>query len=129
MKARELIRLPDPREKVRAELREVVRDVFGKPHVFFRLRLTGWSFPHRGLEPFMAVGDVVSRTVILDRDGLGANGYFDEPLPRADRVSFGYGNIINWDFDLKIDPQRVPRLDRFKLPREVVDPFGHPQIR
>jgi hypothetical protein len=123
MDAREIKRLPDPRKNVRAEVREVVQDVFGKPHVFIRMKLTGWHFPHRSLEPFVVVGDVVSKQVIIDPDALAANAYFDKPLPRADRISFGYGNIISWDFDVPIDPQRLPRLVRERLPRGVVDPF------
>jgi hypothetical protein len=121
MNAKELIRLPDPRENVRVEVREVVRDVFSKPHVFIRVRLTGWYFPGRAPEPFMVIGDVVSKVVIIDPDGRGANAYFDQPLPRADRVSFGYGKIINWDFNLPINPERMPRLDRVRLPKDVID--------
>ncbi len=123
MDAKELVRLPDPREKVRIEMHEVVRDVSGKPHVFIRVRLTGWHFPHRGLEPFLVIGDVVSRRVIIDRDELAANAYFDRPLPAAKRASFGYGNIIEVDFDLPIEPERIALLDRARLPRETIDPF------
>jgi hypothetical protein len=124
MDAKELIRLPDPRNAVRAELREVVRDRFGRPHVFLRIRLTGWHFPHRAPKPFVVIGDVVSHHVVIDRDGLGANAYFDRPLPRADRITFGYGRTIAWDFNLPIDPQRIPRLERPRLPNEAVDPFS-----
>lgn len=123
MNAKELIRLPDPRKDVRIEVREVVRDVFDKPHVFIRVRLTGWHFPGRALEPFLLIGKVVSRVVIIDPDGFGANAYFDKPIPVAKRVSFGYGNIIQWDFDLPIDPKKITRLDRAQLPEGVIDPF------
>jgi hypothetical protein len=125
MIASELIRLPDLRKDVRLELREVVRDVFGKPHIFIRVRLTGWRFPGRAPKPFMVIGDVVSRVVIIDQNGLGANGYFDKPLPAAERVSVGYGKIIQWEFDLPIRPKEILRLDRARLTKEIVDPFGH----
>ena len=125
MDAKEIKRLPDPRKDVRAEVREVLRDVKGKPHVLLRLKLTGWYFPHRAAEPFVVVGDVVSKKVIIDRDALTANAYFDKPVPRADRISFGYGKTIAWDFDVTIEPQRGPRLERQKLPGGVVDPFRH----
>jgi hypothetical protein len=85
--------------------------------------LTGWHFPHRAQEPFMVVGKVVSQHVIISRDGLSAEGYFDKPLRAAKSLSFGYGNIILWDFNLAIDPRKIPRLDRLRLPRGVVDPF------
>lgn len=124
MNAKDLIRLPDPREKVRADVREVVRDVRGKPHVFVRMKLTGWHFPHRAPEPFVAVGDVVSRKVVIDRAGLVAQAYFDAPLPAAERVSLGWGNIISVDFDIPVIPDRIPRLDRKRLPEGTLDPFG-----
>jgi hypothetical protein len=123
MNANELIRLPDPKVNVRAEIREVVRDVNGRPHVFLRIKLTGWYFPHRAQEPFMVVGKVVSQRVIISRDGLSAEGYFDKPLRAAKSLSFGYGNIIQWDFKLAIEPRKIGRLDRLRLPRGVVDPF------
>jgi hypothetical protein len=123
MIASEVIRLPDPRKDVRVEVREVVRDVFHRPHIFIRVRLTGWRFPGRAAEAFMLIGDVVSRKVIINPNGLGANGYFDKPLPRANRVSFGYGKVIRWDFDLAIRPKEIIRLDRAQLSKEIVDPF------
>ena len=123
MNAKELIRLPDPRLNVRVELSEVVRDVKGRPHVFARVKLTGWYFPHRAHEPFMVVGKAVSKRVIISRDGLSAQGYFDERIPTAERLSFGYGNVITWDFDLDIDPRTMKRLDRLRLPPGIVDPF------
>ncbi len=123
MLAKELIRLPDPRKDVRVGVREVVRDVHGKPHIFIRVRLTGWRFPGRAPEAFMLIGDVVSRKVIIDQNGLGANGYFDKPLPRANQVSFGYGRVIQWDFDLPISPTKITRLDRARLNKEIIDPF------
>ena len=55
MDAKELIRLPDPRKNVRVEVREVVREIFGKPHLLLRMRLTGWYFPHRAPVPFVVV--------------------------------------------------------------------------
>ena len=128
MLASELIRLPDPRKDVRVEVREVVRDVHGKPHIFIRVRLTGWRFAGRAPEAFMLIGDVVSRKVIIDPNGLGANGYFDKPLPEANQVSFGYGKVIQWDFDLEISPTKIKRLDRARLAREIVDPFQREQI-
>jgi hypothetical protein len=125
MDAKELIRLPDPRKNVRAEVREVVREILGKPHLLLRMRLTGWHFPHRAPVPFVAVGDVVSRMVIIDRDGLAANAYFDKALPAANYVSFGYGKTIQWDFDIAIDPKSIRHLDRARLPETIIDPFHH----
>src|SRR5437763_2566727 len=123
MDAKDIIRLPDARENVRADMREVVRDDRGKPHVFIRVRLTGWNFPHRAREPFAVVGDVVSSRVAIDPDGLAANAYFDKPLPESRAVGFGYGNVLKWEFGTPVAPSKIERLDRKKLPAEVVDPF------
>jgi hypothetical protein len=117
----QVIRLPDPRMSVTADVREVVRDVEERPHVFVRVRLSGWHFPERAPEPFMVIGRAVSNFVVIDRDGTSANGYFDAMPPKAKRISFGYGKIVSWDFDVRIDPPKAPRLDRSRLPRGVVD--------
>ena len=127
MKANEIIRLPDPKKDVRAEVREVVKDVKGRPHLFARIKLSGWYFQERAEEPFMLVGQVVSDRVEISPDGYSARGYFAEPLPRAERISFGYGNTISWDFDLPIDSERMPRLDRIKLPKDVIDQLRRPE--
>ena len=66
----ELIRLPDPRQDVRIEMREVLKDVRGRPHVFVRVRLTGWHFPHRAPEAFAVIGNVVSNHVVISRDAF-----------------------------------------------------------
>lgn len=123
MEANNLIRLPDPRQSVQLEVREVVRDVNDKPHIFLRVRLSGWHFPHRAPEPFLLINREVSRFVIIDREGLVADAYFDKPLQAAEQVSFGYGHIINWDFSIAILPSKVLRLDRSLLPKGTVDPF------
>jgi hypothetical protein len=112
MDIKDVIRLPDPRKEVKVEIREVVRDVGKKPHVFIRVRLSGWHFPQRALEPFLVIGKAVSRFVVLDPDGTAADAYFDVKPPAAERVSFGYGNIIAWDFDVRVDPARIDPLDR-----------------
>jgi hypothetical protein len=124
MNVKELVRLPDPRKDVQAEVREVVREIFDKPHVLIRVRLTGWHFAHRAEEPFLAVGDAVSRRVLIARDGLTADAYFDKALPAAQRVSFGYGNTICWDFDIPVSPKKIARLDRALLQEGVIDPFA-----
>lgn len=122
MEARDIIRVPDPRQNVRVELREVVRDIGEKPHVLIRLKLTGWHFEERSEEPFVLVGQTVSRFVRIEPDG-SASAYFDRPVSRAERVSFGYGQTIEFDFDVKLDPEQMPRLERAKLPRGAADPF------
>jgi hypothetical protein len=124
MRADEVKRLPDPRRDVRVTVSEVLRDRKDRPHLFIRVKVTGWHFPHRALEPFMLIGDAVSAFAEIERDGSSASGYFDRHLPAAEQLSFGYGDTVAWDFDLRIDPRAVARLDRSRLPRRTVDPFG-----
>src|SRR6266481_2341035 len=117
MNIKEIIRLPEPRKDVKVEIREVVRDVKKRPHVFIRVRLSGWHFPERAPEPFLVIGEALSKFVLIEHEGATADAYFDVRPPAAERVSFGYGKIISWDFDIKFDPAHIDRLDRARLPK------------
>ena len=115
----DLYRLPEPELDVRAEMREVVRDIDGKPHVFVRVKVTGGDFRPRAEEPFLVVGDAVSLFVTEDPDGTTIRAYFDQPLAPVKRVSFGHGLRIEQDFDVELG--EAERLDRAKLPKGIVD--------
>jgi hypothetical protein len=121
MDIKQIIRIPDPRRNVKVEIREVVRDVAEKAHVFIRVRLSGWHFPERAPEPFLVIGNAVSKFVLIHQEGAIADAYFDVKPAATNRVSFGYGNIVSWDFDVMIDPSGIYRLDRTRLPKGVVD--------
>jgi hypothetical protein len=121
MNIQQIIRLPDPRKDVKIEVREVVHQVAERPHIFIRVRLSGWHFPERALEPFMVIGEAVSKFVIISDEGATADAYFDTRPQAAKRVSFGYGNIVSWDFDVPVNPSRIKALDREKLPKEAID--------
>ncbi len=120
----QIIRMPDPRENITIELREVVRDLDGRPHVLIRVRLSGWHFPERAPEPFLVIGKIVSRFVLIGPEGTIADAYFNVRLPAAKGVSFGYGHVISWDFDVKVDPTKIIPLDRKRLPKRFVDLEG-----
>lgn len=124
MKIQEIVRLPDPRKDVQAGVREVIHDLAGQPHLFVRVRLNGWHFPERAPEPFMVIGKAVSRFVIIGQGGAVADGYFDVRPSASKVISFGYGNIISWDFDTKVDFKKITHLDRKHLAKNVVDPFS-----
>jgi hypothetical protein len=111
----DIIRLPDPRLAVRSDIREVVADLTGKPSLFVRVKLSGWHFPERAKEPFMLIGRTLSRRVLIAPDGSSASGYFDQPVPDAEMVSFGYGRTVAWDFPVKVSSRRLRRLDRGRL--------------
>jgi hypothetical protein len=121
MNINEIIRMPDPQKDIKVEIREVIMDIKKRPHVFIRIRLTGWHFPERAPEPFLVIGNTVSKFVLISNEGTIADAYFDVRPLAAKRVSFGYGKIISWDFEVKIDPAVVVQLDRAKLPKGFVD--------
>jgi len=121
MDIEQVIRLPDPLTKVEVQLREVVHDMAGKPHIFLRVRINGWHFPERAPEPFLAIGRAVSKFVLIGSEGTSADAYFDVRPPKARQISFGYGNTISWDFNVVVDPSRSTPLDRKRLPKGVVD--------
>ena len=126
MKIEEIIRLPDLRSNVNVEIREIVRDMSKRPQVFIRVRLSGWRFPERAPEPFVVIGKAVSKFVLIDKVGTAADAYFDVVPPSAERVSFGYGKIVSWDFDVAIDPRRIERLDRTRLPKGFIELMESP---
>ncbi len=123
MEAKDILRKPDPRRNVRMELREVLLELHEKPHLLMRMRITGWRFPHRAQEPFVVVGEVISRLVHIAPDELTADAYFDRPIQAARGFSFGYGRTIEWDFDIEVDARGIERLDRRRLGEDVVDLF------
>ena len=120
MNINDIVRVPDPRKSVKAALREVIHDVAGKPRRMVRVRLTGWHFPERAPEPFMVIGNAVSSFVRISPDGLTADAYFDKNPPAARQISFGYGNVISWDFPSRITPTRISRIDPSTLPANLV---------
>jgi hypothetical protein len=121
MKFEEIIRVAEPKTNLKADIREVLRDVNQQPHVFIRVRLTGWHFPQRALEPFVVIGKTVSRFVLLSPDHETADAYFDVALPAQKGISFGFGKVVTWDFDIAVDPKQIVRLDRTRLPKGHVD--------
>ena len=119
MNINDIVRLPDPRKSVKAAMREVIHDVDDKPRRMVRVRLTGWHFPERAPEPFMVIGAAVSSFVRISPDGLTADAYFDNVPPAARQVSFGYGNVVSWDFPSRITPARIGRIDPSTLPARL----------
>ncbi|MFP5248077.1 MAG: hypothetical protein ACLGH0_15395 [Thermoanaerobaculia bacterium] len=124
MEATEIIRRPDPRASVRINFREVVRDVGEKPHVFIRVTLTGWRFSTGAYDYALLIGNTVSRFTRVSADRVTLYAYFDRPIPRAEVVTLVYGKTAIEDFRFDIEPQRIPRLERSRLPKGVADPFG-----
>jgi hypothetical protein len=108
---------PDRKDIVSWNVREVMLDFAEVPHLTVRLELTGVRFAHRALEPFMRVGDVQSRLVLIDPDEQVARGYFDRPLPDGAQIVFGYGDQVVLVIRGKFQSKALKRLDRERLPK------------
>lgn len=121
---KDIIRLPDPRKNVKAEVKEVVHEWKGRNSIYIRVRLTGWHFPERALEPFMVIGNAISQFVRISNEGSVVDAYFSVVPPVATSISFGYGKVISWDFDVAIDIKNAKLLDRSRLPENTIDPFS-----
>jgi hypothetical protein len=121
VEVKDIIRLPDPKRDVRADVREVVRDVNGKPQTFIRVRLTGYYFPEGAREYALLIGDAVSRFSRVGPKGLSLSAYFDRPLPPARTITLVYGRVVMADFNLSVSMTALARLDRQRLPEGIVD--------
>jgi hypothetical protein len=106
-------------DQLQWEGKQVLRDLAGHPHIFFRLRLSGTFFAERSSEPFIQIGRLRSRFVRIAADGLTADAYFDQPPPAAGIVEFGYDNMVYLRCARQFDAGLTAKLDRLLLPANV----------
>ncbi len=111
--------LPINDPNLRWHAKEVLRDIDERPHLMVRIRLSGAHFPQRGAEPFVRVGTVRSKLVLIDDDELGVRAYFDEPIPANAMIEYGYGEQVTYRVRRKFAPSRIEQLDRARLPRNT----------
>jgi hypothetical protein len=116
---RDLIDFPIESNRLHWEARLVVRDIDQEPHLFLRLKLTGTYFPQRAQIPFVAVGKVRARLIIIPEDGLSVRAYFDEPLPLGGKIVFGYGPNALLRFSEPFNQEEVSMLDAKRLPTNI----------
>jgi hypothetical protein len=112
--------IPPPDLDVRWTGREVLKDLFGKPHLLLRVTITGPHFPHRATEPFVKIGKKRSRFVYISEDGLRADAYFDLDDAASGELVFGHGDDVELIVPDGFSADRVERLDRGRLPEETV---------
>jgi hypothetical protein len=125
----DLVDFPIESKRLRWAARMVVRDLYQKPHLFMRLKLTGTLFPLRAAVPFVTVGKIHSRFVTIADDGLSACAYFDKPLPQGGRIEFGYEPDALLRFPRAYDHEQAEVLDPKLLPRSThfLEVFFGPQ--
>jgi hypothetical protein len=115
----DLIDWPIVSDRLQWEGKQVLRDLAGEPHIFFRLKLSGTFFPERSSEPFVQIGKLRSRFVRIAPDGLSANAYFDQSPPSGGVVEFGYGSQVYLRCSRRFESGNIARLNRALLPANV----------
>ena len=109
------------------EAKEVVRDLNGRPHLLVRLTLRGIRPDERALEPIVRVGDKVARFTRAGFPEPVLHAYFGEALPDGEFIDFGFEDAgILHRFPLPFTVTEVTRLDRGRLPENVVIPYTFP---
>ena len=116
------IRMP---KRYKAVAKEVVRELNGRPHLVVRIEVSGDHFPDRDAQPFVIIRvgrqkyfkDLFTE---VSPDNSGLVGYFPVHIPPKGEIAFGYGDEI-WGFvEGGLTAEQVTRLDRKKLPKEIV---------
>jgi hypothetical protein len=111
--------------------REVVRELNDRPHLLLRVEITGAFFPLRDAPAFVRIvresGQVAeSWFAEASEDGTTLVGYFPPGTDAEGIVEFGYGNKVMGRVSQPFTARGVERLDRARLPREVVEPREMP---
>jgi hypothetical protein len=107
------------------QAREVVRVLDDRPHLLVRMEVRGESFPHRAPHPFVMI-QVGEQEYFKDlftevsADNQSLQGYLPIDVPSQGVVVFGYGDEIWGRVPGEFDAATVTRLDRKRLPEEIV---------
>jgi hypothetical protein len=118
------IDVPD-RPEVSWQADEVVRDLNDRPHLLTRIQLRGASFPQLNAQPFVRVlgrrRSVESWFAEVADDQSSLTGYFALNTPLAAGViEWGYGSRVWGRITGRFDDRNIQRLERERLPRNVV---------
>ncbi|HII81638.1 MAG TPA: hypothetical protein HA261_14910 [Methanosarcina sp.] len=112
-----------PEYKVQA--REVVRVLDNQPHLLVRMEISGEYFPHRAPHPFVMI-KVNEKEYFKDLftevspDNQKLLGYLPINIPSKGVIVFGYGDEIWGAVPGEFDKESVTRLDKKRLPKEIV---------
>lgn len=113
--------------------REVVRELNDRPHLLLRVEIRGAYFPLRAPEPFIRIvreeGTVESWFAEVAEDHAALRGYFPPGTDTDGILEFGYGAKVMGRVGQPFTPKAVERLDRTRLPRDVVEPREMPVQR
>jgi hypothetical protein len=114
MQAADEIRPPGARPDLRAEWREVVRDVGGEAQAFLRLTLSGRPFARGNDEPVVQIGDAVSRFSVLSPGGDNLSAYFDRSVPEAAEIAVTSGDGSVEIVRIAVEQRKIRALEPFE---------------
>lgn len=109
----------------KAQAREVVKVLDDLPHLLVRLEISGEHFPHRAAPPFVMI-HIDEKEYFKDLftevspDNQALIGYLPVNLPPGGSIVFGYGDEIWGTVPGGFDADSVARLDRGRLPENIV---------
>lgn len=107
------------------QAREVVKELNKRPHLVLSIEIKGTHFPHRDAVPFARIVQAEGRVMNcwfaeIAEDNLSLKAYFTLDVPETGKIEFGYGNVLLGAVRLDFDRNKVSRLDRNRLPKEIV---------
>lgn len=113
---------------------EVVVELGERPHLLSCIEVAGGYFPQMGREAFMRIVVDDKTTVPAwfaepDDDGRSLRGYFATDLPERGLLEFGYGTDLLGRLELGELRREIERLDRSRLPHELVVPDSEQVLR
>jgi hypothetical protein len=109
----------------KALAKEVVRVLDDLPHLLVRIEVSGEYFPYRAPHPFVMIKvgkekyfkDLFTE---ISPDNRKLLGYLPVNIPSKGVIVFGYGCEIWGTVPGDFDTASVTRLDRKKLPKNIV---------
>lgn len=107
-----------------AQAKEVVRVLNDRLHLLVRIIIDGNHFPFRSVDPLIriAVGNEKYFNDLFAEvapDNSKIIGYFPVKIPKG-TIEFGYEDEIWGTLPDEFSPESVSRLDRKRLPKDVV---------
>lgn len=104
---------------------ETVKILNDKPHLLTRIEISGEFFPHRNAPAFIHIRTEKEKHLHdyfteVSQDNQKMIGYLPVDIPTEGVIEFGYGTEIWGSITKKFTPSALTRLDRKKLPKDLV---------
>jgi hypothetical protein len=104
---------------------ETVKILSDKPHLLTRIEISGEFFPHRDAPAFVHIRTEREKHVYdyfteVSPDNQKLIGYLPVDAPTEGVIEFGFGTEIWGSITKRFTPDTLIRLDRKKLPKDLV---------